>query len=48
MCLSFQQIKKKLFPLSFNYLNASMTNVLSVSWWYTFELPVIRIQIQSK
>ena len=39
--------KKKVSPFSCNYLNASPTNVHSVRWWYTFELSVIRIQIQS-
>ena len=39
---------KNIFTFSCSYLNASPTNVHSVSWWYTFELSVIGIQIQSK
>ena len=30
--------QKKVFPFSCSYLNASPTNVHSVSWWYTFGL----------
>jgi hypothetical protein len=37
-----------LLPCPCNYLNASLTNVHSVSWWYTFELSFISIQFQSK